>query len=581
MGRDRLTKIKAKEAMRKQVTLVTPDTTVEELNDLMILKKQEEVLVVNDEREIIGIITKNDLTRNLARGIDKSVAVKYIMTPNVICMPPDKDLIELRSEMRKAGVGRAPVVDEQGNILGILTVKSICDGFSERLEEVVNYLYDILNILDDCIIAIDGEGKVIFSNRAAEEELGIDGSSSNLHIKDVFPQAIAREILQREYSIKNKRLERNGKQFLANIYHLPYKPESYGTIISLRDITNIKELTDELDKTNLKLKYLQEKIDNMSADSTVFGNIYTANKSMKKVLEIGEKAAKTTATILITGESGTGKGVLAKAIYEASNRKDKPFVTVNCGAIPYNLMESELFGYERGAFTGANKYGKSGIFELADGGTIFLDEIGELPMDMQVKLLRFLEDKVFYRVGGISPVSVDVRIIAATNRNLEEMIRENKFRKDLFYRLNVIRLDIPPLRERREDIPYLLNKFINDACQAHNKKVKEVDKQVIKVLLDYHWKGNIRELKNVVERLVILAQDEKVVLDDLPAYLLERQQSNVMVSGRLNYVLNSIERDTIINLMKKHNGNKTKVARELKIPRTTLYYRLKVLGIDE
>jgi transcriptional regulator with PAS, ATPase and Fis domain len=579
MERDQLTKIKAVEAMRKHVTIVSPDTTVMELNELMILNKQEEVVVTNSEGQIIGIITKNDLAKNLARGVDKDTVVKYIMTPNVICMPPDKDLAELRDEMRKAGIGRAPVVDKDGEILGILTVKSICDGFSGRLEEVVNYLYDILDGLEDCIIATDTSGNIIFSNRAAEDEFAICNNVRQLCLDDVLPQNMAKVIIESKTNVKNMRLIRNKKQFLLNTYHLSYREKSYGIIINLRDITDIKLLSDELDKTNIRLKYLQEKVDNLPTDHAKFGKVYTENNLMKKVLEISERTAKTTATILITGESGTGKEVLAKAIYEASDRRDKPFITINCGAIPHNLLESELFGYEQGAFTGANKYGKSGIFELADGGTIFLDEIGELPLDMQVKLLRFLEDKVFYRVGGINPIRVDVRVIAATNRDLEIMIKENKFRQDLYYRINVIKLDIPPLRHRKEDIPYLISEFLNDFCRAHRKNVKEIDKEVMKILLDYSWKGNIRELKNVVERMVILSRGDRVILEDLPPYLLDKSKNSEIVAGKLDVVLSNIERNTILNLMKKHNGNKTKVARELNIPRTTLYYKLKNLGI--
>lgn len=581
MDKDRLTKIKAIEAVRKQLTMVGPDTTVEELNELMILKKQEEVVVINEEHEIIGIITKNDLAKNLARGVDKSTPIKYIMSTNVICMSPDKDLIELRDEMRKAGVGRAPVIDEKHNILGILTVKSICDGFSRRLEEVVNYLNDILNNLEECIFVIDEEGRIIYNNRAAEAEFGLYKQGYDYTVEDIFTKDIAVKILNNQGNIHNMKLTHNHKQFLLNTCNFRYQSKSSGIIVNMRNVTDMEMIVEKLDRTNIQLQYLQEKVQQMSTDTFSLGNIFTLNKDMKQVLEVAKRVSKTMATVLITGESGTGKEVLAKAIFEDSERKDKPFVTINCGAIPHNLLESELFGYEQGAFTGANKYGKAGIFELADGGTIFLDEIGELPLDMQVKLLRVLEEQVFYRVGGTNSIKVDVRIIAATNRDLEAMMKENKFREDLYYRINVIKLEIPALRNRKEDIPALIHRFLKHACEFHDKQVEQIDKEVLKILLDYHWPGNIRELKNIVERMVILSQNKQATLEDLPPYLLTRSRNNHREKNIGEAVLQDREKEEIIRLLKEYKGNKSKVAKKLNIPRSTLYYKLKTLQIED
>ncbi|WZL73495.1 sigma 54-interacting transcriptional regulator [Clostridiaceae bacterium 35-E11] len=581
MEKDRLTKIKAIEAVRKQVTMVGPNTTVKELNELMILKKQEEVVVINEDHEIIGIITKNDLAKNLARGVDKSTPIKYIMSTNVICMSPDKDLIELRDEMRKAGVGRAPVIDEKHNILGILTVKSICDGFSRRLEEVVNYLNDILNNLEECIFVIDEDGKIIYNNRAAEEEFELYKQGYDYTVEDLFTKDIAVKIMNNTGNIQNMKLTQNHKQFLLNTSSFHDRSKSFGMIVNMRNITDMKMIEEKLDKTNIQLKYLQEKVQQISMETFSLGNIVTLNKEMKHILEVAKRVAQTMATVLITGESGTGKEVLAKAIFEDSERKDKAFVTINCGAIPYNLLESELFGYEQGAFTGANKYGKAGIFELADGGTIFLDEIGELPLDMQVKLLRVLEEQVFYRVGGTRPIKVDVRIIAATNRDLEAMMKENKFREDLYYRINVIKLEIPALRNRKEDIPALIHRFLKYACEFHHKKVEQIDKDVLKILLDYHWPGNIRELKNIVERMVILSQNKQITWEDLPPYLLEQPKTHNRGTDMGKMVLQDREKAEILRLLKLYKGNKSKVAKKLNIPRSTLYYKLKIFQIED
>ncbi len=248
-----------------------------------------------------------------------------------------------------------------------------------------------------------------------------------------------------------------------------------------------------------------------------FEGVIGESPKMKEVMRVAQLVAKTDATVLICGESGTGKELLARSIHYQSNRKDKPFVVVNCGAITETLLESELFGHEKGAFTGAYTR-KPGKFELADGGTIFLDEIGEMSPAMQVKLLRVLQEKTFERVGGTTPITVDVRIIAATNRDLKRAVREGTFREDLYYRLNVIPIYLPPLRERKEDLPLLCDFLISRHCRKLHKKIRGISPQAMRILRKYHWPGNIRELDNVLERAIILTQDDVIGVDDLQIF---------------------------------------------------------------
>jgi len=300
-----------------------------------------------------------------------------------------------------------------------------------------------------------------------------------------------------------------------------------------------------------------------------WSEIIGESQALKEVVYKSQIVASTNVPVLITGESGTGKERFARAIHHASLRHRGPFVAINCGAIPKELIASELFGYEPGTFTGANPRGKTGKFEDANGGTLFLDEIGEMPLDLQVFLLRVLEEKEIVRLGSSKPMPVDVRIIAATNQDLEKLVREGKFRSDLFYRLNVVHLALPPLRERGNDLLHLCNHFIEKFAKQHGRKVSGIDEAALSFLKQYHWPGNIRELKNVMEHAVLFASGESISLSDLPPYLL----SNV-ASGSTS-PLEQEEKRLLQQLYKETNGNLSEIARRCKIARSTLYRKLK------
>jgi DNA-binding NtrC family response regulator len=312
-----------------------------------------------------------------------------------------------------------------------------------------------------------------------------------------------------------------------------------------------------------------------------FESIIGRSKILLRVLEMTSRVAQTDSIALIRGETGTGKELLAKAIHQNSRRKNGPFVTINCGAIPGNLLESELFGHTKGAFTGAIA-AKKGKVETADGGTLFLDEIGELPLDLQIKMLRLIQQGEIEKVGAGNSSNVDVRIIAATHRNLQAMIEDGTFREDLYYRLAVIPLELPPLRERIEDIPELIQHLFVKSKQKHGRTELHLPESLLPGFSNYDWPGNIRELENVIERLVVLAVGDKISADDLPEFL--RHGSTLPDLIRLDLSsqgisLEAIEKDLIIKALKKFNGNQTQAARYLDISRRTLSYRMEKHGI--
>ena len=312
------------------------------------------------------------------------------------------------------------------------------------------------------------------------------------------------------------------------------------------------------------------------------GNIVGHDHRMLKIFDMIESVADTKATILITGESGTGKSLIARAIHRHSSRRDKPFVEVACGALPETLLESELFGHAAGAFTGATG-DKVGKFSLADGGTIFLDEIGTSTAGLQVKLLRVLQDFEFEKVGGTETLHVDARAILATNENLTKLVEEGRFRQDLYYRINVINIELPPLRERIADIPNLAGHFLKTTVEETGKAVHDFTPETLALLQQYRWPGNVRELQNVIERAVLLGKTDRVRPEDLPSDLLSGGPitSTVVRDGTLKDALEGPERQIIFEVLESNNWNRNQTAEQLGINRTTLYKKMKRLGLED
>lgn len=300
---------------------------------------------------------------------------------------------------------------------------------------------------------------------------------------------------------------------------------------------------------------------------------------MDEVFSLIESVASTDATVLIRGESGVGKELVADALHYNSNRKSKPFIKVNCAALPESLIESELFGHEKGSFTGASAQ-RIGRFEAANGGTIFLDEFGDIPANIQVKLLRVLQEREIERIGSTMPIKVDVRIICATNRNLEKLIEEGTFREDLYYRINVFPIHIPPLRERINDIPVLANFFIDKYNKKHGKEIKRITTMAIDTLMIYHWPGNIRELENCIERACILSTDHVIRTNNLPPTLQTASTTKTGQSGTLDIILGKMEKQIIIDALIVTKGNCAKAAENLGITERMMSLRIRKFGID-
>jgi two-component system response regulator AtoC len=350
----------------------------------------------------------------------------------------------------------------------------------------------------------------------------------------------------------------------------PFKPDEI--ILTLKKA----EERERLRRENLFLKKEVQK-------EYSFENIISKNERMRQLFDTIRKVAKYKSTILIEGESGTGKELVAKAIHFNSDRASNPFIPVNCGAIPENLLESELFGHTKGSFTNAVRT-KKGLFEEADGGTMFLDEIGELPLQLQVKLLRVLQDGEMRRIGDSRPNKIDVRIIAATIKNLDKEVREGKFRDDLFYRLNVLPMKIPPLKERKEDIPLLVDHFINKYSRELNKPIEEITPDALNCLMNYGWNGNVRELENVIERAIVLTESSQIQVENLPGEVQNpKEESKVsLLNDELSIKKASryLEIDLIRKALLKTKGNHTHAAKLLEISHRALLYKIKEYGID-
>ena len=312
-------------------------------------------------------------------------------------------------------------------------------------------------------------------------------------------------------------------------------------------------------------------------------SIVSQSQKMEEVINVAARVAESKATVLITGENGTGKEVLAKAIHYMSSRKEKPFIAVNVPALTETLLESELFGHDKGAFTGADKM-KKGRFEIANGGTLFLDEVGDIPQSIQVKLLRVLQEHQFERVGGTEKIEVDVRIIAATNKELEQKIKDGTFREDLYYRLNVVSIKIPPLRERKEDILPMIESFIEKYCKENNKEKLEVSKEVVDTLMKYNYPGNVRELENIIERAVVLtrAHSKVITLNDIPMNIKgfkEEKSIGSLDEGTLTEQVEALEKQLIFDALQQSGGNQTKAGKLLGLTERNLRYKLKKYNI--
>lgn len=452
-----------------------------------------------------------------------------------------------------------------------------------EIKEIKEQLSIILNTAQEGIQMVDKNGILKYVNQGYTRITGIPASERiGTNVFEMSPDGALVEVLKTGKPCLGKRNKAVGSnaEVISNASPIIINGEMTGAVVVFQDITEVLRLSEELRRSTSVIDGLRDEIIKLNEGRGKFDDIICESSKMKNIIHLAQKASKEDSTILITGESGTGKEIFANAIHAESPRNDKPFIKVNCAAIPENLLESELFGYEAGAFTGASKL-KLGKFELASGGTIFLDEIGDMSPMLQAKLLRVIQEREIERIGGTKSIKIDVRIISATNRDLLELISSGAFREDLYFRLNVININIPPLRERREDIPALTKVYIDYFNRKFHKNIKGVTKKASDMLFSYDWPGNVRELMNILERTILMSQGEWITDDLLRPYF---DQLKIKTNSKETIIpLAEMEKDLIKKALKEYGTSveaKRKAAKALKISLATLYNKIKKYGIN-
>ncbi|OCA89050.1 sigma-54 interaction domain-containing protein [Pseudobacillus wudalianchiensis] len=435
---------------------------------------------------------------------------------------------------------------------------------TKNVDMTLESLVKILDYSSDEIFVLDGNKTIIYVNSACEKHYGLKKedvlgkSSVELFEQGYWKPSLAPEVYEKKKPLFMKQTTNLGAELLTSaIPILNENNEVELVVTTARELQNYN-LLKRNEKTGVSASKHSEQTEI---------DLITNCEKVKSILKFTQKIAVTNSTVLIQGESGTGKGVLARYIHQTSKRKEGPFLTINCAAIPAELLESELFGYTPGAFTGANRTGKIGLLEAADQGTLFLDEIGEMSLSLQAKLLQVIQDKKFIPVGGYEEKKVDIRIIAATNRNLAEMVQQRQFREDLYYRLNVIDIKMPPLRERKEDIIPLSYNFLHTFNRLYEMN-KLISQECLDMLTYYSWPGNVRQLENLIERLVVTS-DSIIDVSDLPEMIYESIQDNPALSppSSLNEAIDRAKREIVRKSFQKHKSSR-KVAKDLKISQT-------------
>jgi len=551
----------------------------------MILAAGADILpVIDQEGRFAGALTPGRMISALREGSRFSQEVASCIDRHPRCLSVT-DIVE------ELAVDRVPavVLDERGDSAGVVTAAGFAAALhSGELSSELRALKDINKELEavidssyDAIWVTDGDGLILKLNKAGERISGrpaaafVGRNMREFVDKGYIDQSAALLVMEkRERVTINQTVQTaNGEVVLLVTGNPIFDDEGrlFRIVTNTRDISELVRLRDQLLKEQQQsLKYMTELVQLRTLQGKDLDLIFRS-VAMQRIVELSSRIADVDSTILITGESGTGKEMIARLIHRLGRGDKKPFITINCGAIPDQLLESELFGYEGGAFTGAKKEGKPGMFELAHLGTLFLDEVGELPLGLQVKLLRALQQKEIVRVGGTRSIPVDVRIITATNKDLTQMLKEKTFREDLYYRLMVVPIHTPPLRDRREDIPPLVYHFI-DEFNRHFGFRKTVSPEVMDRLVGHDWPGNVRELKNVVERMMVISHGNEVTMKDLPDFV--HQKRPLPKSGaRLKDAVIEVETFLLSETYKTH-GSWKKVAEILGVDYTTVYRKV-------
>jgi len=571
--------------MKKDIELILNST-----HDAMIGVDTDGIITLFNKaaERLTGIEAKDAMGKYVADVI-KDTRLPYILETGESELNRQQDLGNI-----KIITNRMPVKDKKGRIIGAVAVFRDITEIIKLAEEITNLnevyslLEAIINATQDAISVVDQNGLGVMINPAYIKITGLSekdviGKPATVDIAE--GESIHMQVLKTRKPIKGALMKVGParKEVLVNAAPIIVNGELRGSVGVIHDMSEITKLSNELKNAKNIIRSLEAKY--------TFEDIIGSDPLLLSAIDKAKKAAEIPITVLLRGESGTGKEIFAHAIHNESERKFRKFIKVNCSAIPETLLESELFGYEEGAFTGAKKGGKKGFFEEAAGGTIFLDEIGEIPHSTQTKLLRVLQEKEIVRVGGTKSISIDVRIIAATNADLEGAIESGRFRADLYYRLNVLPITIPPLRLRKGDIYDLSIFFIKKFNQQYGRNVRDIAQQAVSKLKEYNWPGNVRELDNFIGRAIINMKASDTVIQENHLPKLEgfsdagdnpdaRMEGRGSISMTLDSVVEKAEKEHIAKVMKECGNNKTKAAKNLNISLRSLYYKLERYGLE-
>ncbi|KJS14002.1 MAG: hypothetical protein VR67_02480 [Peptococcaceae bacterium BRH_c8a] len=570
--------VKVSNFMTTNPVTLKENTTVREAADIFICHSIDGAPVLDAQGRLCGIFTKKHLYRAVINELGSDTPVSQLMKKDVNTINQESSPETAWQLAQEQQVGRFPVTDGQGNLVAMITRTNLVQAFERRMLELESVsrelsettaMYEelsaVINSSYDGIMVLGAKGQVIIANQAYEKM----GMHIDADIIDLCQKAI-----QSADSVTRSLKCAGGRELLLTAN--PVRGKSNGefdrVVINYRDITELNTLRREVETSkelseiyHLELETLRTKY--------MGHTLVCESQAMRNILDTAIRVAKVDTTILILGESGVGKDVVTRLIHKAGRRAKQPFIRINCGAIPENLLESELFGYEPGAFTGARRDGKPGLFELAHRGTLFLDELAELPLALQVKLLNVLQEREVTRVGGVKPVEVDVRIIAATNKPLPELVKKGKFRADLYYRLSVIPITIPSLRERRSDIPALVIHFLRKLNEQYHLN-KNISVDAMECLSNYSWPGNVRELENLIERLMVMSSHNTITARDLPTIFLQRVQNAASAGGK-DFVS---EKELIEELYQRMQSTR-KVAETLGVNQSTVVRKMKKYNI--
>jgi len=580
---------------------LAPTITLKNAAESLIEHGSNQAPVVDVHRRFLGILSMAMITKALLNNVspdqliesyyDKTASSLYFLETLSAVSPGKEDI---------------PVVDQQNVLLGMLNhdvLKRLEEETYKKLdalEQTIEWLNTCFDNIYEGIVVVDENGFVKMINKAYCNYLGVNQDTAiDQHVVNIIKGTRLHVVIQTGIPEHNQVQFLQGQEVVAHRIPIWKNNKIIGGIgiLVFQGVSELYTIFDRIQELN-GAKYLPYDMvqPKPKEEATTFEKVIGKSEKFTYAKNIARRAAQTSASILITGESGVGKEVFTKAIHSLSKYSEGPFVSVNCASIPEHLLESELFGYEEGAFTGSRKKGKPGKFLLANKGTLFLDEIGDMPLHMQSKILRVLQEREVEPVGGSKPIAVDFRLIAATNRSLKDMVKEKTFREDLYYRINVIPITIPPLRERKEDIPLLIGHFMKTICEKYQIPPKDISKETVAEMMEYSWPGNIRELVNVMERLITLVDGQGIYLDDFRRYFLESSKTETAITKDYQAVEIPIEhpasldtlkrsgqqreKELLIQALKEEKGNKTRAAQKLGISRATLYNKLKEFSLN-